>query len=94
MNTSIEINPRYAQMVQISASSLGQLLIWTIYDHPADYPDFYVARPTIIRPKTSGHLPMHLLAKDLDTLRTMLPDGLTRLPRQPTDDPSVVEVWV
>jgi hypothetical protein len=94
MNASIQIDTRYAQMVQISAGSLGQLLIWTIYDHPADYPDWFVARPHIIRPKTSGPLPMHLMAKDLETLRAMLPDGLTRLNRQDGDDPTIVEVWV
>jgi hypothetical protein len=94
MNASIQIDPRYAQMVHLSAVSLGQLLIWTIYDHPSDYPDWFVARPTIIRPKTSGPMPMHLMAKDLETLRAMLPDGLTRLNRQPSDDACIIEVWV
>jgi hypothetical protein len=93
-NGSIEINPRYAQMVQQSASSLGQLLIWTVYAHPSDYPDWFVARPTIIRPKTSGPMPMHLMAKDLETLRAMLPEGLTRLDRNDADDPTIIEVWV
>jgi hypothetical protein len=94
VNASIEIDPRYAQMVHLSAASLGQLLIWTIYDHPADYPDWYVARPSIIRPKTAGPLPMHLMAKDLETLRAMLPDGLARLNRSEGDDPCIIEVWV
>jgi hypothetical protein len=94
MNTSIEIDPRYAQMMHVSAASLGQLLIWTIHEHPKDYPDFYVARPTIIRPKTAGPMPMYLLARDLETLRGMLPAGLTRLSRFDARDPSIIEVWV
>jgi hypothetical protein len=92
MNASIHIDTRYAQMVQNSAGSLGQLLIWTIYER--DYPDWFVARPHIIRPKTAGPLPMHLMAADLETLRAMLPDGLTCLARSPGDDPTIIEVWV
>jgi hypothetical protein len=94
MNASIQIDTRYAQMVHLSAATLGQLLIWKIYDHPADFPDWYVARPHIIRPKTGGPMPMHLMAKDLDQLRALLPEGLTRLNRAADDDPSIVEVWV
>lgn len=94
MSTSIQINPDYARLVQTAAASLGQLLIWTVYDHPADYPDWFVARPHIIRPKTSGPMPMHLVSTTLDTLRLMLPDGLTRLGRSPSDDPCIIEVWV
>lgn len=94
MSTSIQINPDYARLVQLSAASLGQLLIWTIYDHPTDYPEWFVAKPHIIRPKTSGPMPMHLMATTLDTLRLMLPDGLTRLGRQLNDDPFIIEVWV
>lgn len=94
MNASIEIDPRYAAQLHYSALSLGQLLIWTIYDHPSDFPEWFVARPHVIRPKTSGPIPMHLIAKDLDLLRAMLPDGLTRLERQVADDPTIIEVWV
>jgi hypothetical protein len=94
MNASVEIDIRYAAQLQASALSLGQLLIWSIYDHPADYPDWFVARPTIVRPKTSGPIPMHLIAHDLEKLRAMLPDGLTRLTPAVWDDPQVIEVWV
>jgi hypothetical protein len=94
MNASQQIDQRYAEQLHGAARSLGQLLIWTVYDHPGDYPDWYVARPSIIRPKTMGALPMHLIAKDLDTLRALLPNGLTRLARQPGDDMFILEVWV
>lgn len=94
MNASIQIDERYAAQVHGAALSLGQLLIWTVYDHPLDFPDWFVARPHIIRPKTSGPLPMHLMARDLNVLRAMLPDGLTRLKRDPNDDPFILEVWV
>ena len=94
MHASIEIDRRYAEQLQGAAQSLGQLLIWTIYDHPLDYPEWFVARPHIIRPKKTGPVPMHLIATDLNALRALLPDGLTRLERQPNDDPFILEVWV
>lgn len=91
---SIHIDTKYAEHLQRAALSLGQMLIWTIYDHPKDFADFFVARPLIIRPKTSGPIPMHLMARDLKTLRALLPHGLTRLGRQEADDPVILEVWV
>jgi hypothetical protein len=94
MKGSIAIDPHYAEQLQQSAASLGQLLIWTIYQHPRDFPDWFVARPYVIRPKTSGPMPMHLMAHTLDCLRLMLPNGLTRLDRQPADDPVILETWV
>jgi hypothetical protein len=94
MKSSIEIDAIYAHQIHGAALSLGQLMIWTVYFNPKDFPGFFVARPTIIRPKTSGHVPMHLMARDLATLRTMLPGGLVRLERKPEDDPVIVEVWV
>lgn len=94
MSASIQIDELYAVQLQASAISLRQLLIWTIYENPVDFPDWFVARPQIIRPKTAGPLPLHLMAKNLDRLRLMLPDGLVRLDRQPTDDPFILEVWV
>lgn len=94
MKTSIEIDALYAHQIHGAALSLGQLMIWTIYFNTKDFPDWFVARPTIIRPKTSGPLPMHLMARDIDTLRTMLPGGLVCLGRKPEDDPVILEVWV
>lgn len=94
MDASIQIDEFYAVQVQASALSLGHLLIWTIYDHPPDFPDWFVARPQIIRPKTAGPMPLHLMANDLNRLRLMLPDGLVRLERHPVDNPFILEVWV
>jgi len=94
MKSSIEIDALYAHQIHCSAVSLGQLLIWTVYFSPKDFPDWFVARPTMIRPKTSGPIPMHLMARDINTLRTMLPGGLVRLERKPEDEPQIMEVWV
>ena len=95
MKASIQIDTKYADHLQRSALSLNQLLIWTVYTPTTpDFPGWFIARPTIIRPKTSGPIPMHLMARDLDTLRAMLPAGLVCLQRKPEDDPVILEVWV
>ena len=94
MRASTVIGHQYAQRLQRAAISLGQLLIWTVYDHPLDYPEWFVARPQIILPKLPPAFPMHLMTRDLEALRSALPDGLTRMDRLPDDDPCVIETWV
>lgn len=74
------------------------LEMWTIYDHPLDYPDKYVARRwEILREgnKTKEH-PSNdlLLAETVEELREQLPRGLYRLDRFAGDDPKILEVWL
>lgn len=94
MKASTVISHPYAQRLQHNAIRLGQLLIWTLYDHPLDYPEWFVARPHIILPKLPTAFPMHLMARDLETLRRALPNGLVRMERLADDDPCIIETWV
>jgi hypothetical protein len=67
------------------------LTIWTVYDHPKDYPNNYVAR------RFENDIPQHefMVCPDLETIRLlMVCKGLTRIPRQEGDDPVIVEVWL
>lgn len=67
------------------------LQIWTIYDHPKDMPDKFVAR------LWEGVTPTDqtIVADDLDTIRRRLRNkGYTRLPRQEADDAKIVETWL
>lgn len=73
------------------------LSVYTIYDHPSDYPDCFVCR----RSEPHGQPVAHVVAKEVvgvgDTLeqcRETLPEGLFMIPRQPNDDPVIVECWV
>jgi len=70
------------------------LNIWTIYDHPSDYPEGYIARrwvvidglekPTIVT-----------ITGPLEAMRLHFQSkGLVCLPRDPTDDPKIVECWI
>jgi len=67
---------------------------WTIYDHPRDYPDVFVARRWYAQ--AGAVVPTHEMftAGTLDELRALLPPGLVLLPRMPGDHPNIVEVWI
>ena len=75
---------------------MGTLPMWAVYDHPTDYPDYYVARKWLCgngnaEPQGTDEV---LMDKDLDRLRAKLPPGMYCLPRDAKDDPVIVETWV
>ncbi len=71
----------------------NDLLVWTIYDHPLDFPDGYV-----VRPHSSKHArPLNLVFAhaQLAVVRAALQHlGLTCLPRDASDPPAVLETWI
>jgi hypothetical protein len=72
------------------------LALWTVFDHPTDYPDKFVARRFEVDGygvKPTGSI---IIMNDLDKLREMLEFEmhLTCLTRSPQDDPKIVEVWL
>lgn len=71
------------------------LRIWTVYDHPTDFPEHYVARLFLVTGKGSEATTITAINRDLKLLREQLERlGLTRLPRDPNDEPQIVESWV
>ena len=75
---------------------MSVLAMWAVYDHPKDYPDKYVARrfdASRDGAKVSNSI---IIAGDLETLRTILAIEmqLTCIPRDPADDPVIMETWV
>lgn len=73
-----------------------RLVMWTIYDHPRDHPDLFVARAYLIgegpEPVPSNEGIAH---RELEPLRQQMRDwGLTCLPRNEGDDPMIVETWL
>ena len=80
------------------------LRMWTVYDHPTDFPEAYVARMCEVRRERGAKgfvtnvvaTPNILISSDLETLRTILgiEMQLTRLQRYKDDEPQIVEVWV
>lgn len=74
---------------------MSVLDIWTVYDHPADFPDGFVARLWAIGPGGEPLATRHIvLGATLEAVRALLPRGLDCLPRQPGDDPCIVECWL
>lgn len=73
------------------------LKIWTITKFPKDFPGKFVVRMSVI-----GLVPGVPIAADppwavVDSLaaaRQSLPEGLHCMPRQPEDDPVIVECWL
>lgn len=73
------------------------LIMWVVYDKPADYPYEFVAR----RWKVDGDAVVEVqathemfVAPTLEELRALLPRGLTCMPRFAEDEPQIVEVWL
>ncbi|MCK1742157.1 hypothetical protein IVA80_15135 [Bradyrhizobium sp. 139] len=64
---------------------------WTIYDHPRDWPNHFVAR----RFEGETPTPEVLYSTDLDQLRmALLGRGLVPFARHQQDDPVIVETWL
>lgn len=71
------------------------LSIWTVYDHPLDYPETYIARRAEIGVGVVSNTADTIADEDLEKIRDQLRDrGLTRLPRSAGDDPFIIEVWL
>lgn len=69
------------------------LTMWVIYDHPADYPDYFVVRKWnvtdgVVTPLRDVHL-----FDTAEHARDSLPYGLVLSPVSESD-PSILEVWL
>lgn len=67
---------------------------FVVYDHPSDWPDFYVARMFITdrTPMAQRELILH---RELEPLQDYLAHmGLVKLMPDPTDDPTILEIWL
>jgi transcriptional regulator with XRE-family HTH domain len=73
-----------------AAYSQGPCKLICIYDHPADYPDKFVARLWIINVPTQ----FIVLADDIESLRGKMPKKFKAIPRHALDDAPIVETWV
>ncbi|MHC1766127.1 MAG: hypothetical protein AB9869_17805 [Verrucomicrobiia bacterium] len=74
----------------------AELGLWTIYDHPRDYPNCFVCRKHVITPDGQPRpTDEHIVAPDLESLREQMRSrGLCCISRDPGDDPAIVETWI
>ena len=73
--------------------------MWTIYERPTDYPNDYVARRFVVKPKDppfSEAVPTDtVLVNKLSMLRALFRHwGLVCFPAGPNDEPQIVETWL
>lgn len=66
------------------------MIIWTIYKFPWDYPTKFVARQFIN--EIPNRIP--LTASTYKRLIAIMPPGMIRIPRDPNDDPKIIECWI
>lgn len=67
---------------------------WTVYDHPSDYPNAFVARRWLTDGPAVTLTNEMFTADTLQELRALLPAGLHCIPRFEGDQPQIVEVWL
>jgi hypothetical protein len=72
------------------------LSMWTVYDHPLDYPDKFVARRFDIDHDGVRASSSIIVTPTLQMLRDILEFELhlTCLARNDDDDPKIVETWL
>jgi len=87
MNDQI-IDAAMAQSLQANGSRTRPIVGGIVMRDPPDYPGQVTARLV-----TDRATPYVLIDDDLAALQAQLPDGLTRMERQPADLPEVVEIW-
>ena len=75
-------------------SNTEHIAIWTIYDHPKDDPDFFVARLFMGFKATDTTLSSIDLQDLRETLQAMHDYKMTCIPRAPSDPAVIVESWI
>jgi hypothetical protein len=70
------------------------LEMWTVYDHPIDFPNSWIARRWVVQGAAALPTNDTIISPDLPALRRALPPGLVCIGREPADDPTIREVWL
>ena len=78
----------------MSINDAGNLVMWTIYRHPRDFPDKWVLRGHEIAVDGPRAQQVAWVADTLAEVRAHVPYGDLRLMRDPNDDPAIYEVWI
>lgn len=92
----VRANAAFIHGTSNTARERGALSLWTVYDHPKDYPDSFVAR----RFEAGGGEPAPMVTADvvtgsLDVIReSMAMCGLVCMTRAPSDDSRILETWL
>lgn len=70
-------------------------VMFSIYDHPSDFPESFVVRPWYIGPGNVTPSLTCWTAKTLEAARRLVPSSADfLLARELDDDPKIIETWV
>ena len=71
------------------------LCIWVVYEHPSDFPEWYVARRWELGSAGEVKTDETIMGRLLSEVRARLESrGLTMIPRFLEDDPVILECWL
>jgi hypothetical protein len=73
---------------------MTSLKIYTIYNKPKNYPDYFIAREFTINGGQIISGEIVASAKSLEGIRAQLAKGLKKMARVDNDPPSLVESWL
>jgi hypothetical protein len=77
----------------INLRTISEFPMIGVYYNPKDYPKKYVARVFDIRPGEVYATRYIMICDSLEELRSVMPDGFSRMNKSLNDDPELVEVW-
>lgn len=80
--------------LQTAALKRNVLALWTVYSHPSDFPNDYVARRCEVN-RNGIQQTGDVMLGELSIIRaSFLQAGLTCLRRNEDDEPHIVESWL
>lgn len=78
-----------------AATSETDLVMWTVYDHPRDFPHSFVARKLVVGRDGAIDTSQVIVCRQVVLIREwMQRRGFWCMPRQAADDPVILEVWL
>ena len=103
MNTGLT-NDEFCRLINNGRRSYRVNVIVTVYDHPQDFPNGYVARAHIVAQNRYGVMgcgkstyasPMIYIGREtLDEVRAAIPPDMVKMIRHPQDDPAILETYI
>ena len=103
MNTGLT-NDEFRRLINNGRRSYRVNVIVTVYDHPQDFPNGYVARAHIVAQNRYGVMgcgksayaspTIYIARETLDEVRAAIPDDMVKMIRHPQDDPVIIETYV
>ena len=97
-------NDEFRRLINNGRRSYRVNVIVTVYDHPQDLPNGYVARAHIVAQNRYGIMgcgksayaspTIYIARETLDEVHAAIPDDMVKMIRHPQDDPVIIETYV